>query len=77
MNPRLNDYQALLINSVTSESNLDILLDSSEEYMIGREDAQQIINEVKTGVRQWKSIATRLGIAKREMDAFEQVYNRF
>ena len=25
---------------------------------------------------QWKSIATRLGIAKREMDAFEQVYLR-
>ncbi len=44
--------------------------------MIGKEEAQQIIIEVKAGVRQWKSIATRLGIAKREMDAFEQVYNR-
>ncbi len=28
MNPTLNNYQALLINSVTNESNFDILLDS-------------------------------------------------
>ncbi len=76
INPTLNGYQALLINSVTNEADMDILLDSSEEYMIGNEEAQQIVNEVKTGVRQWKSIATRHGISKREMDAFQQVYNK-
>lgn len=44
--------------------------------MIGKEEANRIINEVKAGVKQWRSIATRLGIAKREMDVFEQVYRR-
>ena len=74
MNPTLNEYQALLINSTTNHADLQVLLDSSEEYMIGKEEAVRIIEEVKAGVKYWKSIATRLGIAKREMDVFEQVF---
>lgn len=74
MNPTLNEYQALIINSTTNRADLQVLLDSSEEYMIGKEEVGRIINEVKDVVRHWKSIATRLGIAKREMDVFEQVY---
>ena len=74
MNPTLNEYQALLINSTTNHADLQVLLDSSEEYMIGKEEAVRIIEEVKAGVKHWKSIATRLGIAKREMDVFEQVF---
>lgn len=76
LNPTLNDYQALLINATTNRGDLQVLLDSSEQYMIGKEDARHIIDEVRAGVRHWKSIATRLGIAKREMDVFEQVYQR-
>ena len=76
MNPTLNEYQSLLINANTNRADLKILLDSSGEYMIGREDAQRIIDEVKEGVSRWKLIATRLGIAKREMDVFEQIYQQ-
>ena len=76
MNPTLNEYQALLINSTTNHADLQVLLDSSEEYMIGKDEAVYIIEEVKAGVKHWKSIATRLGIAKREMDMFEQVFQR-
>ena len=76
MNPTLNEYQALLINSTTNHADLQVLLDSSEEYMIGKENAQRIIDEVKSGVACWKSTAIRLGIAKREIDVFEQVYQR-
>ena len=76
MNPTLNHYQALMINSNTSQADLNILLDSSDEYMIGRKEAETIIEEVKSGVRQWKYIANRLGITKREMAVYEQVYQR-
>ena len=76
MNPSLNEYQALLINSKTNHADLQVLLESSEEYLIRREEALQIINEVKVGVKRWKSIATRLGIAKREIDFFEHVFQR-
>lgn len=76
LNPTLNDHQALLINSSTNRADLEVLLASSEEYMIGRDEAQRIIEEVKTGVSRWKSLAKRLGIAKREMEVFEQVYRQ-
>ena len=76
MNPTLNEYQALLINSSTNRADLQVLLDSSEEYMIGRDEAVRIVAEVKAGVKHWKSIAIRLGMAKREMDVFEQVFQR-
>ena len=76
MNPTLNGYQALLINSVTNEADLGILLDSCEEYMINKEEARRILDEVKAGVKQWRLLAVQLGIAKREMDAFSQVYDR-
>ena len=76
MNPTLNEYQALLINSSTNRADLHVLLDSAEEYMIGKEEASRIIDEVKTAVKHWRSIATQLGIAKREMDVFKQVYQR-
>ena len=76
MNPTLNDYQALLINSSTNRADLQVLLDSSEEYMIGKEEGRRIIDGVMDGVSKWKTIAIRLGIAKREIDVFEFVYNR-
>ena len=58
-------------------TKIPIIIDSTEGWeWIGKEEAGRIINEVQDGVKHWKSIATRLGIAKREMDVFEQVYQR-
>lgn len=70
----VRDHQALLINRTTNRADLQVLLDSSEEYMIGKEEARRIIDEVRDGVSRWKTIAHRLGIAKREIDLFQQVY---
>lgn len=74
MNPTLNDHLSLLINSYTNRSDLDVLLASSEEFMINKDEARQIIEEVKISVSRWNTLAKRLGIAKREMDTFGQVY---
>lgn len=76
MNPTLSEYQSLLINSSTNESNLQILLDSSEEYMISREEALTIITEVLKGISKWQGIAVGLGISKREIDMFRHVYSK-
>ena len=75
MNPTLNDHQSLLINSKTNKSDLSILLDSSDEYMLTFEDAKGIINEVVAAVKGWRVLANRLGIAKREMSLFEGVFD--
>ena len=76
MNPTLSEYQSLLINSSTNESNLQILLDSSEEYMISREEALTIITEVLKGISKWQGFAVGLGISKREIDMFRHVYSK-
>lgn len=76
MNPTLNEYQSLLITSSTNKADLGLLLEASEEYMIGREEAGRIIQEVQDAVSSWRSIATSLSIAKREMDIFEQVLQK-
>ncbi len=71
MNPTLNEYQSLLINSATNKSDLNILLESCEEYMLGRDTAEKIIGEVKDAVKGWKEMAVRIGIPKREISLFE------
>lgn len=76
MNPTLCEYQSLLINSSTNESNLQILYDSCEEYMISKTEARTIIDEVINGVSKWQSIAVGLGISKREIDMFRHVYDK-
>ncbi len=76
MNPTQNEYQSLLINSATNKSDLNVLLDSCEEYMLTKETAEMIVNEVKEGVRDWRGMATRIGISGREINLFEGVFER-
>ena len=75
MNPTLNDHQSLLINSKTNKSDLSILLDSCDEYMLTPDVAQNIINEVTAAVKEWRTLANRLGATKREMSLFEGVFD--
>ena len=76
MNPTLSTHQSLLINSTTSEANLGILLDASDEYMLPREVARSIIDEVCEALDGWQSLATRLGISQREIALFEDRWDR-
>ena len=73
MNPTLNKYQSLLITSTSNKADLRILLDANEEYMIGRKVAEDIIREVVSSVKDWRRLAVRLGISKREIDIFAEL----
>lgn len=75
MNPTLSEYQSLLINSSTNKADLNILLDACEEYMLSRKVAELIISEVIEVVKNWRVLATKLGISKREMEMFCSVFN--
>ena len=76
MNPTLNDHQSLLINNKTNTADLSILLDSCDEYMLTHEVAKGITDEVLEAVKGWRTLANRLGIAKREMNLFEGVFKK-
>lgn len=76
INPTLSSHQSLLINSTTSEANLGILLEASDEYMLPREVARSIIDEVREALDDWRSLANRLGISQREISFFEDRWDR-
>ncbi len=76
MNPTLNEQQSLLISSSSCDSNLHILLDACENYMLNKETATKIINNVVAAIDNWRQLAIRLGIAKREMENFSQRFER-
>ena len=76
MNPTLNEYQSLLINSHSNKSDLNELLNSCEEYMIQKNIAQQIIGKVLVAVKDWKILATRLRIERNEQERFSSVFDR-
>ena len=71
MNPTLNEYQSLLINSSTNKSDLNELLVSCEEYML-----QKHISEVLNAVKEWRALVTKLGIAKSDQERFSSVFDR-
>ena len=74
MNPSQNNHQSLLINSRTNQADLSILLNSCEEYMQKPQVAETIITEIVTAIKDWQDIAKKLGIAKREMALFAEVF---
>lgn len=70
INPTLADNQSLLINRSTSESDLNILLESAGDYMLPHEKAKTIIDEVKSAMNSWRNEARRLGLPQRDIDMF-------
>ena len=77
INPTLSDNQSLLINSSTSESSLDILLESAGEYMLSIEKAKDIIAEVKSAMKSWRSEARKLGLPQRDIDMFAPRFDKW
>lgn len=71
MNPTLNEYQSLLVNESSNKADISALLDSCESYLIKKEIAANIIQEVQAAVSGWESLAVQLQIPVREMALFK------
>ena len=70
INPTLQENQSLLINRSTNESDLNILLESANDYMLSKDKAARIISEVKEAMKSWQTEARRIGIPIRDIDVF-------
>ncbi len=77
INPTLAGNQSLLINRSTNESDLNILLESAEDYMLSEEKARNIITEVKTIMQSWRGEARRLGLPQRDIDMFAPRFDKW
>lgn len=70
INPTLAEEQSLLINRNTNVSDLNILMESAGDYMLQDDRVISIINEVKTAMKPWRSVAVKIGIPQRDIEMF-------
>ena len=70
INPGAKSHQCLLIDSYTEQSDINALLAACENYMLERHEASEIIEEVRTAIKDWQHIATQLQISPRLFDAY-------
>ena len=60
INPWTKSHQCLLIDAYTEESDINVLLSASENYMLERQEASEIIEEVHAAIKDWRKVATEL-----------------
>lgn len=77
INPTLSGSQSLLINRNTSESNIDMLLESAGDYMLSSAKAQGIINNVRDAMKSWRNEARKQGLPQRDIDMFAPRFDKW
>ena len=65
INPGVKQHQCLLIDQYTEESDIAALLSASDNYMLDRKEASEIIEEVRAAVKDWRKVASELQIPHR------------
>ncbi len=70
INPTLNPAQSLLITSVSNQAAFSQLRAAAEDYLLTRETADAILDEVQAALQDWPTLATHIGIPRREIAQF-------
>ena len=70
INPGTRDYQCLLIDSYTEESDINALLSASESYMLEQQVAKDIIEEVRAAIKDWRNTAAELQIPIKLLESY-------
>ena len=70
INPTLNSSQSLLISSVSNQAAFSQLRAAAEDYLLTRETADAILDEVQAALQDWPTLAAHIGIPRREIAQF-------
>ena len=70
INPGAKSHQCLLIDSYTEQSDINALLSASENYMLERQEAAEIIEEVRASIKDWRKTAAQLQIPLKQLGAY-------
>ncbi|MCF0205734.1 MAG: HipA domain-containing protein, partial [Muribaculaceae bacterium] len=62
INPDTKAHQCLLINEFTEQSDIHALLNACESYMLEQKVASEIIEQVRSAIKNWRVIATKMQI---------------
>ena len=75
INPGAKLHQCLLIDAYTEESDINALLSASESYMLERQEAVEIIDEVRAVIKDWRKTATQLQIPHKLLAAYSGLWD--
>ena len=70
INPGTKLHQCLLIDGYTEQSDINALLSASESYMLEHHEASEIIEEVRSAIKDWQNVASQLILSPRLLDAY-------
>lgn len=70
INPGAKTHQCLLIDQYTEKSDVATLLQASDRYMIEQQEAAEIIEEVRTTIKDWRKTATELQISHKILEPY-------
>ncbi|MBR1800425.1 MAG: HipA domain-containing protein [Bacteroidaceae bacterium] len=76
INPGAKSHQCLLIDSYTEQSDTGALLSASENYMLERQEAAEIIEEVRATIKDWRKTATELQIPLKLLGAYSMRWDQ-
>ena len=77
INPGAKSHQCLLIDSYTEQSDINVLLSASESYMLEKQEAVEIAEEVRTVVKDWRKTATELQIPHKLLASYSMRWDEF
>ncbi|MCR5002941.1 MAG: HipA domain-containing protein [Bacteroidales bacterium] len=63
-------HQSLLIDAYTEQSDVSVLLSASENYMIDRQEAADIIEDVRASIKDWRKTAIELQIPLKQLGPY-------
>ena len=76
INPEAKSHQCLLIDAYTEESDINVLLSASESYLLERQEASEIIEEVRDTIKDWRKTATALQIPLKLLGSYSQRWEK-
>ena len=65
INPGAKSHQCLLIDQYTEQSDITALLSASSNYMLEQQEAAEILEDVRTTVKDWRKVASELKIPQK------------
>ena len=69
--------QRILTTSIDFDDNsasIELALSVAEEFRLTKQEALLILNEVSSAVKEWRRIATSLGLSRRECDRMSSAF---
>ena len=61
---------AVTIDQYTEQSDVNALLSASENYMLERQEAEEIVEEVRDAVKDWRKTASELQISLKLLESY-------